>query len=160
MQKFLLAIYLVIAVGSPLRAEEIISVEKVPLLIAGEILDTDLGLKSESTNEPLWFAITKLDVRAKSIVVETSEPLKPLFVHAMNRLTKKANVRLIKEVLNDESLQELFKLHRKTGGFGVHGPLNFKGRLLMKFQVYATRTRLVLELDPQEFSGPNGEWKK
>lgn len=160
MQKILLSIYLLAALGSTLLAEDIISTETVSLMVSGEVLDTDLGLQSESIDEPLWFAITKLDIRVKNMVVETSEPLKPLFIHAMNRLTKKANVGLAKDILADKSLQEVFKLHRKTGGFGVHGPLDFKGRVYMNFHVYASRTRLELVLEPQEFSGPNGEWKK
>jgi len=146
--------------GGILSAGDLISTETVSLQVVGEVLDTDMGLKPRTVDEPLWFAITKLDVRAKSIQVETSEPLKPLFIHAMNRLTRKANVKLTKSLTEDEALQKLFKLHRKTGGFGVFGPLSFRGRVVMSFQVFATRTSLELSLEAVEFKGPKGEWKK
>jgi hypothetical protein len=159
MKKLVLALSLFVFLGKPFPAQNgIISSESVIFLVAGEILDTELGFKPRSGQQPLWFAITKVDLRADQITVEDSEPLKPVFIHAMNRLTRKASVRLSQEGIEDSATQEVLKAHRKTAGFGVLGPLKVSGRLTLTLEVYEDRVALVMTLAPSSVAGPNGTW--
>ncbi|MBT3786194.1 hypothetical protein HOF92_14565 [bacterium] len=159
MKKLVLALSFLVFMGAPFaNSNDMISSESVTVFVDGEILDTDLGFKPKSGDQPQWLIISKVALRANKFIVEDAEPLKPVFVHAMNRLTRKASVKLSRKTIDDSDTQDILKAHRRKAGFGVHGPLRISGRVTLTFEVYEDRVALVMVLELESVAGPNGTW--